>query len=245
MPDGAAIAIASMANDSESLRIISQNMANATTPGYKRIFSVPANYESLHSTLQNLHLMPATSSLLPEHVQLIDPKAATLRPSANPLDLAIEGDGFFELRGPSGIYYTRQGNFALDANGLLIGANGDAVSGVAGDLHLDGTQVRIDRQGRIYDRKDVLLGQLKLVRFDKPSQLRPAGNGRYLPGSAQVLGGIEGTSVRQGYIEASNVSTASEMLRLIESMRHFQSGQQVVQAYDQMLETAMNKLGEY
>jgi flagellar basal-body rod protein FlgG len=251
MPDGAAIAAASMSLDAERVRIISQNVANATTPGYKRALASVAGYREFGDALAGADAIgwtagsTAGSALLPTVGYAIDFQDAPTRHTGTTLDLAIEGPGFFEVRDGGGIHYTRQGNLSLDANGVLGLPDGAAISGIGGDIRLDSAAVRIDRQGRIYDGKEALLGQLKLARFDDPSKLIAEGNGRYLQGGAQVQPDGAAISVRQGFLESSNVVSTHEMVKLIETLRHFQGGGQVLRAYDQMREKALSRLGEF
>ncbi|MBK4735688.1 flagellar hook-basal body protein [Noviherbaspirillum pedocola] len=248
MPDGAAIAAASMSLDSERIRIISQNLANMATPGYKRalpVSTIPQHFAEALNLLDPAIGAPASVSRLPIVEHQIDFHDAPTRHTGNSLDLAIEGAGFFELSDASGTYYTRQGNFSIDATGLLTGPNGETVSGVGGDIRLESGAVRIDRQGRIVDGRDNQLGQIKLVGFDDASRLQAVGNGRYRRGSAQISSEPVGAALRQGMLEASNVNSAYEMTKLLDSLRHFQNGAQVLRAYDQMGEKALTRLGEF
>jgi flagellar basal-body rod protein FlgG len=248
MPDGAAIAAASMSLDAERVRIISQNFANMLTPGYKRALPVavmqPAFGNALASAAGTANPV-FTLAPLPAVEHTIDFREAPSRHTGNALDLAIEGAGFFELHGASGTHYTRQGSFGLDANGMLIGSNGEHVAGVDGDIHLESAAVIIDRQGRIFDPKGTQVAQIKLVRFDNPAKLSAIDGGRYMQGSAQIRSDGPAALLRQGALETSNVNSAYEMVKLIESVRHYQSGGQVIRAYDQMLDKALSKLGEF
>lgn len=241
MADGAAIAAASMSGDIQRINIISHNLANALTPAYKRMWPVSTEFNTLmapegHSASAALSEAMETSS---------DFRAAPSRHTGNPLDLAIDGDAFFELNDASGATtFTRQGSLALDAGGRLIAPGGAAVAGVSGEIRLESAEVNIDRTGRILD-KDTVVGLIKLVRFDDASKLVSVGLGRYAQGGAVLEPAGEGASLRQGHVEASNVVPADEMVRMIETMRHFEGGQKVIQWYDDMLEQALSRLGQY
>lgn len=240
MADGAAIAAAGMHGDIQRLDIISQNLSNVLTPGYKRILTVTTGFSEFMATGSAATPGPASAIL----ASGIDFRPAPSRHTGNPLDLAIEGDGFFELQDAGGAMYTRQGSLSLDAGGRLVAPGGAAVAGVAGEIRLESDKVRIDRAGRIFDR-DAMLGQIRLVRFDDPQKLVPAGQGRYAQGAARLEPDADATTVRQGHVEASNVVPAEEMVRLIETMRHFEGGQKVIQWHDDMLEQALSRLGQY
>lgn len=242
MPDGAAVAAAAMAAEMQKIGLISHNLANALTPGYKRSWPVSNSFAGLLALASASDDAPPVASSSWD--QAIDFRPAPLRQTGNALDLAIEGKGFFEIRDGQQQYYTRQGSFVLDASGRLTTPSGAVVAGLGGDILLDSAQVRIDRLGRVYD-KDQQVAQLKLLAFDDTSKLRPVGAGLYTVGDAQARASDESVVVRQGYLEASNVVASDEMVRLIEAMRRFEGGQKVIQWYDDMLEKALTRLGEF
>ena len=239
MADGAAIAAAAMQQDLQRMNIISHNLANALTPAYKRAWPVSSSFAATMSA--NL---PIDEDKGANVTPSTDFRSAPSRHTGNTLDVAIEGDGFFELQDSTGISYGRQGNFSLDATGRLVAADSAAVAGLSGDIHLESAAVRIDRTGRIFE-KDNLAGQIKLVRFEDASKLVPVGQGRYKQGAAVPAPSLEAVSVRQGHVEASNVVAADEMVRLIETMRHFEGGQKVIQWYGDMMEQVITRLGQY
>lgn len=239
MADGAAITAAAMQQDVQRMNIISHNLANALTPAHKRAWPVSTNF----SATMSAHT-PVNDNQAPGVTPATDFHPAPSRHTGNNLDLAIEGDGFFELQDSTGTSYTRQGSFNLDPTGRLVAADGAAVAGMSGDIHLESASVRIDRTGRIYE-KDSLAGQLRLVRFEDAGKLMPAGQGRYKQGAAIPVPALDAVSVRQGHVEASNVVAADEMVRLIETMRHFEGGQKVIQWYGDMMEQVLSRLGQY
>jgi flagellar basal-body rod protein FlgF len=241
MADGASIAAAAMSGDIQRINIISHNLANALTPAYKRAWPVSTGFNKLMSH----DGVPGPATGLNDVETISDFRAAPSRHTGNPLDLAIDGDAFFELSDATGATtYTKQGSLLLDAGGRLIAPGGAAVAGVGGDIRLESDQVSIDRTGRILV-KDSVVGQIKLVRFDDVSKLLPLGLGRYAQGSARPEPGDDRALLRQGHLEASNVVPADEMVRMIETMRHFEGGQKVIQWYDDMLDQALSRLGQY
>jgi len=239
MADGMAIAAVGMNNDMQRLNSISGNMANALTPGYKRTLSFVSAMKDRSLVMGNgLQQVP-----VPALATVTDMKPAVLRGTGNPLDLAIEGQGFFEVQQGGQTFYTRQGNFTLDANAQLRTLSGDLVMGLGGVLQLSTGQPTIERDGRIVENAKPV-GQLKLVSFDDPRLLQPVGDGKFLQGAAVVKN--DGVAiVRQGQLEASNVNSAQDMVKLIETMRHFESGQKVIQMYDDMAERVNTKLGDF
>jgi flagellar basal-body rod protein FlgG len=181
---------------------------------------------------------------MPEVSTSIDTRPGSIKLTSEALDLAIEGEGFFEVAMPDGPAYTRHGRFHLDARGRLVTEAGAAVMGRSGELQLTGTQPSIDRQGVVTDAGKTV-GQLKAVTFPAGTSLVRLGDGLYRPSSAGVVPQESKDPVRQGYVENSNVASMTEMVRLVETMRHFESAQKVIQGYDEMLEKSLRKLGEF
>lgn len=238
MADGMALAALSMINDMNRLSLIGQNVTNSISTGYKReILSQHAFAQMILDGGGRQTMAP-----VPGLATALDMRPGSLRPTGNKLDLAIDGPGFFEIVDQDKTYYTRQGSFTLDATGRLVTAAGEVVNGVNGDIRLSSAFPSIDRQGLVYDGEKPV-GQLKIVKVDDARQMTRTGQARFALGKAGIAAG-EGV-VRQGFLEASNVDTASEMVKLIETTRHFESGQKVIQIYDEMTERAISKLGEF
>jgi len=229
MPDGLEIAARIMSDDLYRLNVISQNLANAGTTGYKKEMVVARPF--LDYLQKNLPVnMPALSTV-------VDPRQGALTQTGQALDLAIEGRGFFELQGSEGPLYTRQGSFRLDGRGRLVTPSGAPLMGVGGEIVLNGTQPNIDRQGRVLEGERVV-AQLKVVDFGNARQLTPLGGGLYgATGRPELL--TEAFLERQGYLEASNVATLPEMVGLIALARRFEAASRVAQGYDGMLGAAL------
>lgn len=232
MADVLAIAGAAMAQDMARMATLSHNLANALTPGFRREMTYGRSFAD--------HLLGAT---LPDARIATDLRPGTLRPTGAPLDLALEGDGFFEVQAADGPAYTRHGEFHRDATGRLVTTAGLPVMGLGGDIVLGTGAVRIDAQGRIFE-DDRPAGQLRLVRFERATALRAAGDGllRAAGAAPQTAADLR---VRQGQLENSNVSTMTEMVRMIETMRRFETGQRLVQNVDDSLGRAIRTLGEF
>jgi len=153
----------------------------------------------------------------------------------------LEGDGYFVLAGPAGEVYTRQGNFQLDARGKLVSASGFAVLGESGELVLSMGEPRIDQQGDVWEGQN-LLDRLRVVQLQNPEFLESLGAGMFSVGTAAAMQ-ARAVNVRQGFVEAPNVSPMQEMVRLIETMRHFEASQRLLRGYDAMTGTALSTLG--
>jgi flagellar basal-body rod protein FlgF len=238
MPSAIDLAARIMGDDLFRLNVISQNLANAGTHGYKK--ELVAARPFLEHLEAGLRAAPVN---LPALTSVLDTRQGPLAATGNALDLALEGAGFFELAGDDGPVYTRQGSFRLDAAGRLVTTAGLPVMGLGGEIVLTGPQPTIDRQGRVFEGER-LAGQLKIVRFADAAGLAPLGAGLY---RAEAAGDTvqDGLQLRQGFLESSNVVTLSEMTRLIEVVRRFEAAQRVAQGYDGMLGGAIRTLGEF
>ncbi len=153
--------------------------------------------------------------------------------TGNPLDFAIESDGFFRIQTANGIRYTRAGNFTLDAQGQLVTQQGDPVLGDGGPLLLDGAQIEVTPEGLV-EVDGAPAGRLAVVTFEDKTLLRKEGNSQF------VYTGEEGNeiepeviSVNQGALEQSNVSVVAEMTRMIEINRAYESMQKMLQSIDE------------
>ncbi|NRR31472.1 flagellar hook basal-body protein [Oxalobacteraceae bacterium] len=243
-----AIAANGMQQDLMKLETISQNMANVLTPGYKKqilLAQAQAFSQQMGNAQAPIAATPQSASLVAPLV--IDASAGTLRYTGNLQDVAIEGEGFFEVAGKDGPAYTRQGNLHPDARGRLVGSQGMPVMGASGEIVLNGSAFSIDANGDVR-QGERLAGRLKLVRFANPEALQPAGGGLYIQGGARVAeaaGPAGPATVRAGYQENSNVNSPQEMVRLTETVRHFEALQKIMQGYDDSLEKTIRKLGEF
>lgn len=233
-----AIAASGMQHDLLRMESISQNMANVRTPGYKKQIVVGAPFAQ-----QVDFAMAQPASDRPPVALIIDPAAATMRYTGNVRDAAIEGTEFFEVAGPNGVAFTRQSGFHTDARGRLVGAQGWPVMGRGGEITLAGAYT-IDANGDVR-QGDQIVGRLNLTRFDNPADLIPLGGGMYRQGAARVVDGATTAKIRLGYEENSNVNSPQEMVRLTETVRHFESLQKIIQGYDDSLEKTIRKLGEF
>jgi flagellar basal body rod protein FlgG len=227
------IAAAAMQNDTQRLAHISQNLANVQTPGYKRTVSVQrvfsAEMDAAAATIEVAH----------------DASAGTLRATDNALDLALDGEGFFAVQTEHGIALTRQAALRLDANGRVVNASGLPLLGERGELRAapGGAALRVDAHGEVWaDNRS--LGRLQVLRAGDKTTLQALGGGLYRTAADDAAQPVASPKVMVGYQEASNVNSSSEMVRLMETTRHFEAMARTVQAYDEALEKAIHKLGD-
>ena len=239
---------------------IANNLANANTTGFKM-----RRTEFQDLVYQNI-VQPGTASgsqtVVPSGLQL----GLGARPAANevifqqgdfqqtnnPLDVVIQGRGFFQVRRASGdLAYTRSGAFHLDRDGNLVTLNGESIEpqitipsqAQAVTIAADGT-VSYTLPGQTNTQ---IAGQLQLANFVNPAGLNSIGNNLYLPtdasGDATIgnPGGQEGLgTLQQGYLEGSNVSVVEEFINLIVSQRAYEANSKVVKAADEMYQQVNN-----
>jgi len=241
--DALSIVSIGMQDDLQRMSSISQNLANVTTPAYKREIAVTRSFDS---HMEQARAVDGRAALPQQQTNTValDMSHGALRYTGNALDLAIEGDGYFEVMTDKGPAYTRRGMLHLDTRGRIVTEQGNPLMGVGGELVVSGTSVTVDRNGEVR-QSDRLVGQVKLVRFANPNGLVALDNGLFAQGTARLADtGIDG-AIRAGYQEGSNVSSPQEMVRLTETVRHFEAMQKIMQVYDDAFEKTLQKLGDF
>lgn len=207
------------------------NVANLTTPGFKS--------QKLYSDV--ISEMSALASDATEKSR-VDLAQGKLSNSGNPLDVAIGGAGFFKLMASDGsIAFSRQGQFRLDGDGRLIGAQGMAVqSADGGDIRLRSPNVEILADGTILEDK-AAVARIGLFQPAEGAQPHPIGGS--LMNFADEIEVAE-PQLHQKMVEASNVELADEMVALMEAMRNAEGGARLVQTYDELMGKAINTFGQ-
>jgi flagellar basal-body rod protein FlgF len=244
-----AITLNALVNDQTRIERVATNLANVQTPGYKRELWVersagPGGFAQAMAGLQpDDAAVDPTGGVAPSVTSLArDMRAATLRPTGRPLDLALAGAGYFEVATEQGPAYTRRGEFQVDSRGRLVTPQGHALLGVSGEITLNSDKPSIDATGRVLDG-DRAVAQLRLLDIGT-DQLRALGGGLFAAeGAVRELAAAQ-VAVRQGFLENANVDTAHEMVNLTTSVRHFEALLRVAQGRDEMLGTAIRKLGD-
>jgi len=206
----------------ESLDLLANNVANASTGGYKadrEFYSLYVAPEAQDPTFQNdVATMPVVERPWTDHSQGI------LQTTGNPLDLALSGKGFFAVQGPTGPLYTRNGSFHLTANGSLATTDGYPVNGVSGTpLSVQSAlPLEISGDGTVTQDGNVI-GQLQVVDFTATAGLAKQGSNYFRVSDPKLLpAASSGAVVEQGKLEASNTGTAESAVRLVNIMRQFE-----------------------
>lgn len=222
-------ASAIMSGAERRLEIIGQNTANLSTPGYNRLVA----FESL--------LVDRASNDPPTLAALADLSRGELKSTANPLDFALSGDGYFLVRAGDRLLPTRAGAFSRDADGRLVNAAGHALqqSG-GGDLQVDGEGFGVLLDGTMLAEGQPIarIGVFHLSESEVREALA-AGGLVDLPREE-----IAEASVRQGMIETSNVALGDEMIAMMASARRAEGGARLVQVYDELMGRVITSLGQ-
>ena len=246
-----------MKSQAVNIDIISNNLANVNTSGFKR--SRADFQDLLYETLRPSGTASSENSEVPAGIQIghgsrlvSSQKIFTqgeFQQTKNELDIAIEGRGFFQIVQPNGeIAYSRDGAFKMDADGRIVTSDGfvlepeitvptDSISLAIG---LDGT-VSVLQAGQ---SEPTQIGTITLARFINPAGLHSAGRNLYTPTNASgdaIVGtaGQDGLgTLAQGFLEMSNVSVVDEMVKMISAQRAYEINSKLIQAADDMLQQA-------
>ncbi len=239
---------------------IANNLANANTAGYK---ARQVQFQDL--LYQNLLQPGAAASqqtVIPAGLQLglgtrptsneIVFTQGNFSQTGNPLDVVIQGRGFFQVLQPNGqLGYTRDGEFQLDKNGNMVSASGNPLQPQI-TIPADAQSITIGADGTVtYTQPNQttaqVAGQIQLANFQNPAGLSTIGGNLYTPTEASgdptlgSPGGAEGLgALQQGYTEQSNVSVVQEMVNLIVSQRAYEANSKVVQAANEMYQQTNN-----
>ena len=253
------IAASGMQAQSLNIDIISNNLANVGTSGYKR--SRADFQDLLYQTLRPAGVSSSSTSKVPTGIQIghgTKPVATQrifiqgdYQATQNELDMAIEGDGFFQILKPNGdIAYTRAGTFKLDNEGRVVTSDGYPLEPEI-TIPSDTISISIGSDGTFSailagETTASELGTIELTRFINPAGLNGIGMNLYLATSASgdpITGtaGEDGLgSISQGYLEMSNVRVVDEMVNMITAQRAYEINSKTIKAADEMLQIANN-----
>jgi len=220
--------------------ILANNLANIETAGYKRdrvVFRQQLDAQISAAASEG-------QEVAGEQV-LIDFSQGPLEKTDRPLDLALDGKGFFTVETPNGLRYTRAGNFTIDPDGYLVTPSGERVLGEGGPIRLGEGDVRVSEDGEIW-QGNVAVDRLQLTEFDDLSKLVKEGHNLFRTSDPTEKGKpAETTKVLQGYLEGSNVNPLEEMVEMMVVYRNFEAEQKAVQVQDETLGKAINDLPKF
>lgn len=216
------ILMSRLALQERSTQALAHNIANADTPGFRAMRPV---FGQVMVNLRGAGGLPGDRSMsIPQdRATWRDMAPGTLQTTGNPLDVAIDGEGFFVVETPKGERYTRAGRFSIGANGRLVDQEGNAVLDSRDrpiSFSAQDTQIEITKTG-IIQSENGEIATLQVVRFEKPQNLMAEGN-RLFDAKNEAPVPVERPKVLQRALEGSNVSHVLEITRLTAEMREFQ-----------------------
>ncbi len=224
------------------LEVIANNLANVNTTAFKRDDSFTGELISASTLLRDGTVDPTQKDV--NEKTCTDFSQGTLQQTNNPLDLALDGQGFFAVQTADGVRLTRDGSFTLSNDGTLETRDGGIVLGVGGPIRIDNIQqiqsakLVVDKNGEVKAGSEVY-GQLRVVVPGDYSHISKAGANLYSLNDGATVRDADpaNVSVRQGYLEGSNVNPIDEMVAMIQLQQNFEAGQKAIQSQD-------NSLGE-
>ena len=242
-----------------NIDVISNNLANVSTSGFKK--SRADFQDLLYQTLRSPGVSSSADTQVPTGIQVghgVRPAATQkmftqgeFQKTENELDMAIEGDGFFQILQPNGeTAYTRAGSFKLDSDGRVVTSDGFPLEPEI-TVPTDAVSLSIGTDGTVSvllanETAGTEIGKIELADFTNPAGLNSIGRNLYLPtaSSGDATVGTPGEdgygTIAQGYLELSNVSVVDEMVNMIVAQRAYETNSKTIQASDEMLQTATN-----
>ena len=260
----------------QSLKLdtIANNIANVNTTGFKKDQQTFSEYLTALEKEQDVMKVPRMPASIESFYELnggdkafVDAagtytnfEQGSLKSTGGKLDVAIDGQGFFEVGTPTGIKFTRAGNFTVDGNGQLVTKDGNPVlleggegedGLISGDnfdnrtVRVSGTQpITISDAGEVFEG-ETRLGKLSVVNVANTDALHKVGNNYYTTKenmNAEITT-IKNPSLKQGFLETSNVNIINEMTDMIMAQRVFEGTQKAISAYDSMSDKLINQVG--
>lgn len=245
-----------MLNEQRRMDIMTNNLANATTAGFKMESSTSQSFDKVLgikirdvSEAYNDRSIGKMSLGVKLGEVFTDFQQGALRETAGKYDLALSGEGFFAVRvvdanGNESEKYTRDGNFRLTQDGFVTDVYGNRLKTESGVLQVpvDVADISISTDGKVFADNQII-DKIKVVDFENYDYIEKFGNNLY----KTVDGAVEKPSeaqVLQGYIEQSNVNPVREMVNLITITRAYEANQKMIQSSDSIMEKAVNSIGK-
>ncbi|MBQ7151015.1 MAG: flagellar basal-body rod protein FlgF [Synergistaceae bacterium] len=250
-------AAAGMLVQETNLDVVTNNLANVDSPGYKRRVSANADFSALLDRIEKVSedgetklttVLPADMPFKGRQIigsvalatvfseDVMDTSPGVVKPTENPFDMAIDGPGFFAVADNEGnTFYTRQGNFLLNNEGNIITPNGMTVQGEGGAITIpaDARSVTINRTGQVIANNEIV-GRVSVFNFANPTYLRHEARNLLSPTEASgEPEAIENARVWSGALEMSNVSVVEEMVRMIEAQRVYEGASKALMTHDE------------
>lgn len=222
--------------------VIANNLANINTVGYKKdgIYFQRILEGEMFSRLDlgDDEFIPQVKKIATNFQQ------GSLISTRNQLDFALSGEGFFVIQTPQGMAYTRNGNFTMNPDGLLVTNLGYPVLGEDGEIELkEIDSFQVTAQGEILLNGEKT-NKFRVMKFDQPEALEKTGNNLFRIKAGFTDGiELETAVVKQGYLEQSNVKVSEEMVEMLMTLRRFEAMQRTIKMHNETILKAVNELG--
>ena len=242
-------AVSAMVMNATRQQVISHNIANVQTPGFKQILSTAQEFMQGQAVYTNGNLQASPVEYVGTlglgtqiGADFIDFGQGALQSTNNPLDFALQGDGFFTVKTPDGNRYTRDGRFLRDADNTLVTIDGYQVLDDAGQpIELPDGEVSVGQDGAI-SVNGTAVATLGIGVFAKPETELKHTEGNLFTGPTASTS-EEVPQVAQGYLETSNANVSQLMTQLVEVGRSYEAAQKLVQNQDELLGKTISSLG--
>ena len=227
--------------------LVSHNLAHVNVPGFKRVMQV---VETLPDSAGNLLHTGSNSSILKSlngsHVirELVDFSQGRIERTNNPLNIALNGEGFLVVQGEEGPLYTRNGNFKVNDQRQLILPTGEVVESESGPITLPPNspvgEIVLGPQGNV-SLQGQPIGKLQIVKFAEPQRLEQVGTTLFRAPNGVTSQPAEDVQVQQFHLESSNSHAVTEMIKMIAGMRHFEAAQKSLTAISEAISQHANQ----
>lgn len=218
------------------LDFVANNLANTATTGFKS--------EHLYYAMKGKQAQENARQDLGPTVTGLDFAQGTLQITGNPLDVAIEGDGYFTIQGKNSTGYTRNGSFVLNNKNELVTQNGDYVLGEnSRPIVINGKKVQIDNDGTIHV-DDAIAGKLKIAAFNNPRELNRTADSKFLDNGKAGLKKADKYRISGSYLEMSNVNSVKEMVEMMDIQRTFETYQKIILTMADFDKLSTNRIGK-
>lgn len=251
--------VSGMLTQSRNLNVISNNMVNVQTPGYKQDTMVATTFqeELLYRTGRRdksiREDLATTSKISTADRTYVDYNQGAFNPTGGIYDFALNGEGFFAIQTENGVQYTRNGSFAVDGEGYLVLNDTGRVLSVDGQpIRINNEEFSVDANGHIVAQVPVNgngdmevrdFGTLRIVDFADYNQLHREDNGLFSTNQAAVPVNGQGTTVVWQTLERSNVDMMEVMTSMMSSQRALQSAAQMLRMYDSVMSKSVTDVG--
>jgi flagellar basal-body rod protein FlgF len=232
------------------LDVVANNVANVNTNGFKADKSLFEEYLSPRSHEDNFMPSDRRVSYVQDRGTYRDDAPGSMTQTGNPLDIAVNGSGYFTVQTAAGERYTRDGNFHINSTGQMVTAAGDAVLGTGGPIVFQQTDhdITVSNDGTVTvvegaNRTDSIRGKLRVASFTDPRAVQKQGDNLYAANGAAPQPDTKSV-VQQGFIEKSNVNSVGEMSRMMEVTRSYQQVATLLQQQSDMRKSAIEKLAD-